>query len=69
MEEEEEAPETFTVAVGNLPPAAEVIVRITYLVELEIEADTYRVVFCLPAQAHRIPHFPLAVWVSFLLRH
>eukprot|EP00667_Euglena_gracilis_P000154 EG_transcript_154 len=51
MEEEEEAPETFTVAVGNLPPAAEVIVRITYLVELEIEADTHRVVFCLPATA------------------
>ena len=49
MEEESEMPETFTVAVGNLPSHAEVVVQITYLLELQMEPETNQIVFTFPA--------------------
>lgn len=34
---DEETPEVFTVSVGNLPPAARVVIKITYVTELAVE--------------------------------
>ncbi len=34
---DEETPEVFTVSVGNLPPGARVIIKITYVAELGFE--------------------------------
>ena len=44
---EEEKPDVFTVSVGNLPPAAEVLIKITYVAELVMEGPD--IVFTLPA--------------------
>ena len=51
MEEGSETPETFTVAVGNLPSHAEVVVQIMYLLELHMEPETNQIVFTFPAAA------------------
>ena len=36
----------FTVSVGNLPPGAEVLIKITYVAELVVEGE--QIVFSLP---------------------
>lgn len=36
---DEEAPNVFTVSVGNLPPHARVIIKITFVMELSMEGD------------------------------
>ncbi len=33
---DEEKPDVFTVSVGNLPPGADVLIKITYVTELEV---------------------------------
>ena len=38
--------DVFTVSVGNLPPGASVLIKITYVAELVVEGDN--VVFSLP---------------------
>lgn len=38
--------DVFTVSVGNLPPSTEVIIKITYIIELSLDGD--RIVFNLP---------------------
>ena len=43
---DEEAPNVFTVSVGNLPPKAKVIVKITFVMELGMDGDS--LVFRLP---------------------
>ncbi|XP_071818546.1 protein mono-ADP-ribosyltransferase PARP4-like isoform X4 [Apostichopus japonicus] len=43
---DEEAADVFTVSVGNLPPSTEVIIKITYIIELSLDGD--RIVFNLP---------------------
>ena len=47
MEEEKETPNVFSVAVGNLPPQATVLIKITYVTELQVEGS--QVKFSLPA--------------------
>ncbi|CAF2796559.1 unnamed protein product [Rotaria sp. Silwood2] len=44
----QEQAQVFSVAVGNLPPNHEVIIKITYVAELEIENDD--IIFRLPAK-------------------
>lgn len=39
--------EVFSVSVGNLPPQAKVLIKITYVVELTFEGD--KILFNLPA--------------------
>ena len=39
MEEDKEIPNVFSVAVGNLPPKATVVIKITYVTELQVEAS------------------------------
>ena len=39
MEEEKETPNVFSVAVGNLPPQAIVLVKITYVTELQVQGS------------------------------
>ncbi|XP_061177489.1 protein mono-ADP-ribosyltransferase PARP4-like [Saccostrea echinata] len=39
MDQDEETPEVFTVSVGNLPPKATVIIKITYVTELQVEGE------------------------------
>jgi poly [ADP-ribose] polymerase 2/3/4 len=46
MEESEETPDVFSVAVGNLPASATVLIKITYVAELACEGDD--VCFYLP---------------------
>jgi poly [ADP-ribose] polymerase len=43
---DEEAPNVFTVSVGNLPPRAKVIIKITFVMELGMDGD--QLVFRLP---------------------
>ncbi|XP_030850626.1 protein mono-ADP-ribosyltransferase PARP4 isoform X5 [Strongylocentrotus purpuratus] len=43
---DEEAPDVFTVSVGNLPPKVKVVIKITYVVELSVEGD--KIAFTLP---------------------
>jgi Ca-activated chloride channel homolog len=43
---DEERPDVFTASIGNLPPGAEVLVRLTYVTELATEGDAVR--FALP---------------------
>ncbi|XP_019851276.1 PREDICTED: uncharacterized protein LOC100633591 isoform X2 [Amphimedon queenslandica] len=43
---DEETPDVFTVSVGNLPPGASVLIKITYVAELQAEGEN--VVFSLP---------------------
>ncbi|KAI6659080.1 Poly polymerase 4 [Oopsacas minuta] len=43
---DEEVPDVFTVSVGNLPPGANVLIKITYVAELMMEGDS--VLFNLP---------------------
>jgi hypothetical protein len=47
MEEELETPDVFSVSVGNLPAAAECIIKITYVTELTMDGDD--IVFTIPA--------------------
>lgn len=44
----QEEAQVFSVAVGNLPANNEVLIKITYVAELEIENDD--ILFCLPAK-------------------
>ncbi|XP_006832122.1 PREDICTED: poly [ADP-ribose] polymerase 4-like [Chrysochloris asiatica] len=44
---DQDAPDVFTVSVGNLPPKAKVLIKITYITELSIQGTA--AVFCLPA--------------------
>ncbi|XP_065927969.1 protein mono-ADP-ribosyltransferase PARP4 isoform X5 [Magallana gigas] len=39
MDQDEETPEVFTVSVGNLPPGAMVVIKITYVTELQVDGD------------------------------
>ncbi|XP_075238699.1 uncharacterized protein LOC142334498 isoform X3 [Convolutriloba macropyga] len=39
MEEDKETPNVFSVAVGNLPPKATVVIKITYVTELQVEGS------------------------------
>lgn len=43
---DEETPDVFTVSVGNLPPGAHVLIKITYVAELVVDGED--VVFSLP---------------------
>ncbi|XP_065907785.1 protein mono-ADP-ribosyltransferase PARP4-like isoform X2 [Dysidea avara] len=43
---DEETPDVFTVSVGNLPPGASVLIKITYVAELLVEGEN--IVFSLP---------------------
>ncbi len=43
---DEERPDVFTASIGNLPPGAEVSIRITYVTELQLEGNDIR--FVLP---------------------
>ncbi|CAG5135718.1 unnamed protein product, partial [Candidula unifasciata] len=47
MDQDEETPDMFTVSVGNLPPRACVLIKITYVAELQIEDE--KISFLLPA--------------------
>eukprot|EP01012_Entosiphon_sulcatum_P005698 TRINITY_DN12579_c0_g1_i1.p1 TRINITY_DN12579_c0_g1~~TRINITY_DN12579_c0_g1_i1.p1 ORF type:complete len:1816 (+),score=224.44 TRINITY_DN12579_c0_g1_i1:192-5450(+) len=49
LEEETQAPEVFSVSLGNVLPEAEVIIKITYLLELDVDASG-RVTFTFPAK-------------------
>ncbi|XP_045149944.1 protein mono-ADP-ribosyltransferase PARP4 [Echinops telfairi] len=44
---DQDAPDVFTVSVGNLPPKAKVLIKITYITELSLQGTA--AVFCLPA--------------------
>ncbi|KAF0876061.1 protein mono-ADP-ribosyltransferase PARP4 [Crocuta crocuta] len=44
---DQDAPDVFTVSVGNLPPKAKVLIKITYITELSIQGT--RAVFSMPA--------------------
>ncbi|XP_073750905.1 protein mono-ADP-ribosyltransferase PARP4 isoform X5 [Callorhinus ursinus] len=44
---DQDAPDVFTVSVGNLPPKAKVLIKITYITELSIQGS--RAVFFMPA--------------------
>ncbi|XP_029792881.1 protein mono-ADP-ribosyltransferase PARP4 isoform X2 [Suricata suricatta] len=44
---DQDAPDVFTVSVGNLPPNAKVLIKITYITELSIHGT--RAVFFMPA--------------------
>ncbi|KAL4233481.1 Protein mono-ADP-ribosyltransferase parp4 [Mactra antiquata] len=39
MDQDEETPDVFTVSVGNLPPGATVLIKITYVAELLVEGE------------------------------
>eukprot|EP00105_Crassostrea_gigas_P013451 XP_011429775.2 PREDICTED: poly [ADP-ribose] polymerase 4-like [Crassostrea gigas] len=39
MDQDEETPEVFTVSVGNLPTGAVVVIKITYVTELQVDGD------------------------------
>nr|XP_035953034.1 protein mono-ADP-ribosyltransferase PARP4 isoform X1 [Halichoerus grypus]XP_035953035.1 protein mono-ADP-ribosyltransferase PARP4 isoform X1 [Halichoerus grypus] len=43
---DQDAPDVFTVSVGNLPPKAKVLIKITYITELSIQGS--RAVFFMP---------------------
>ncbi|XP_034520828.1 protein mono-ADP-ribosyltransferase PARP4 isoform X3 [Ailuropoda melanoleuca] len=44
---DQDAPDVFTISVGNLPPKAKVLIKITYITELSIQGS--RAVFFMPA--------------------
>ncbi|XP_040853783.1 protein mono-ADP-ribosyltransferase PARP4-like [Ochotona curzoniae] len=44
---DQDAPDVFTVSVGNLPPAAKVLIKITYITELTLQGPV--AVFFMPA--------------------
>ncbi|XP_033740043.1 protein mono-ADP-ribosyltransferase PARP4-like isoform X2 [Pecten maximus] len=39
MDQDEESPDVFTVSVGNVPAKATVVIKITYVTELQVEGD------------------------------
>ncbi|XP_006879680.1 PREDICTED: poly [ADP-ribose] polymerase 4-like [Elephantulus edwardii] len=43
----QDTPDVFTVSVGNLPPKAQVLIKITYITELTVQGTA--VIFCMPA--------------------
>lgn len=45
---EQTAPDVFTMTVGNLPPSQEVLIRITYVVELRLDEISGSLLFSLP---------------------
>lgn len=47
MDQDEETPEVFTVSVGNLPPWCNVMIKITYVSELQMEGEN--IFFCIPS--------------------
>jgi len=48
---DQETPDVFTASLGNIPPGAEVLVRITTVAELPLEGDDIR--FTLPTAGFR----------------
>ena len=44
---DEEKPDVFSVSVGNLPPGAEVLVKVTYVTELQVEGMFFSFFFFL----------------------
>ncbi|XP_060785558.1 protein mono-ADP-ribosyltransferase PARP4 isoform X2 [Neoarius graeffei] len=44
---DQDAPDVFTISVGNLPPGATVLIKVTFITELVVRAGT--IVFSLPA--------------------
>ncbi|XP_059000138.1 protein mono-ADP-ribosyltransferase PARP4 isoform X3 [Mustela lutreola] len=44
---DQDAPDVFTVSVGNLPPKAKVLIKVTYITELSIQGN--KAVFFMPA--------------------
>ncbi|KAM6178182.1 protein mono-ADP-ribosyltransferase PARP4 [Rhynchocyon petersi] len=44
---DQDAPDVFTVSVGNIPPKAKVLIKITYITELSVQGTA--AVFCMPA--------------------
>ena len=46
MDRDEDAPEVWTVSVGNIPPGAKVLIKITYITELQIQGED--ILFYLP---------------------
>ena len=46
MDRDEDSPEVWTVSVGNIPPQATVLIKITYITELQIQGDD--ILFYLP---------------------
>ena len=48
MDQQPDAPDVFTVSVGNLPPQCTALVRITYVCELPIDPVDSSVTFTLP---------------------
>ncbi|XP_060075894.1 uncharacterized protein LOC132555562 [Ylistrum balloti] len=51
---DEEEPDVFTVSVGNLPPKSDVLIKITYITELQVEGESI---------AFRVPS-SVAPWVK-----
>ena len=47
-----ETPDVFTISVGNLPPKTTVVVKITYVTELEVDTSLGCITFCLPSKVH-----------------
>jgi len=52
MDESEEAPDVFTVSVGNLPPKTRVVVKIVYVMELQVDAARNAIEFVIPSSVH-----------------
>ncbi|CUG89283.1 poly (ADP-ribose) polymerase, putative, partial [Bodo saltans] len=49
LDESEETPDVFTVSVGNLPPKTDVVIRITYVLELRVHPALQAIEFIIPA--------------------
>ncbi|XP_053090228.1 protein mono-ADP-ribosyltransferase PARP4 isoform X1 [Pangasianodon hypophthalmus] len=43
---DQDAPDVFTISVGNLPPGATVLIKVTFITELVVRAGT--IIFSLP---------------------
>ena len=52
LEETGETPEIFTVTVGNLPPKADVVIKLTYITELTVDTHAGCVRWVLPCDIH-----------------
>ena len=52
MDESVESPDVFTVSVGNLPPKCDVVIRITYVLELRVNTGRRAIEFVIPSSIH-----------------
>ena len=52
MDESDEAPDVFTVSVGNLPAKCDVIIRIVYVIELKVSTAHNAIEIIIPAAVH-----------------